>query len=1081
MSGDYSRKTFNPQRDFSGVLMQQGCVQLDADWNEMIGIISRRLRAETTDIIGRGTVPKETPDGFKIEITGGELTIGRGRIYVDGLLAENHGKAPLEFDPVLAEQRGTLAIPYNEQPYFPGVAAVAPAPTEGGPYLVYLDVWPREVTYLENPDLIEKAVGVDTTTRLQTVWQVRFLPNIGANVNCDTPDDQVPGWADIIRPSDGRLSTDAVGVAGDTDPCVIPPSGGYRGLENRFYRVEIHDGGVAGTATFKWSRDHASIATSVTAITALDKLTVARVGRDATLRFNVGDWIEITDDWLEFAQLPGIIRQIKDVQDATQIITLTSALPAVQFPSDAQGNTDPTRHTRIKRWDQSGKVTDSNGNLLVDLNAPGSDGLIPVPPTGTAIVLEDGVQITFDTVATGIYRVGDFWSFTARTADASVEKLVQSPPQGIHHHFCRLAIVMFPDPPSDCRHLWPPDFGGTDCCECSVCVTPESHNGGTLTIQQAIDQVKNIGGTVCLAVGVYLLGENPVSIIGAKSLTVRGQGSATVLIYVGAGTAILIERSTDVTVERVALLTADRGKATGSVVAVHNSSAVTLQRNTIARVGVNEIATAAIGLGGVLVGVLIRENFLVAPIGVGRLTVATAAGGKATTKAAAAAALDVALLTADLVVQDNTFECTLRGISFDAVSLHGFQTRLAGNLIVGCSQAGIVMLGWVVPGSGLDVRENQINVTGSGIVIGTDDARIEGNNIAALTAGQGGNGIVLTLGFDKTGLDRCQVLGNRILGLAGNGIHILGGIIRSAMIKNNFIEAVGGGGIVMDNKSRAVQLTVENNQLLNLAPLANDANTAVIALCVVNTTRAEIISNVISGAGIAAAKSPGRAGIQLVNLGSARVEGNEVVNIGPPDVFAGDTVGIESLGAFSRLDIANNTVRRSLSPPTNPGTSSWFAVRVGSLPAGSFVAVSAGLAFVAVGDLVYAFIGGTLAALPRGKEIIGVQANLLESYGAAPTVSVIANGTFTFSTNRCLLTAAFSRATIGQTVAQARAGAIIASANYLEGPPKLASLVLQLAPENGPFTVLGNISSGNILVNGGVLAAPWAPFNVIIV
>ena len=148
MSGDYSRKTFDPRRDFSGVLMQQGRVQLDADWNEMTGIISRRLRAETTDIIGRGTVPKETPDGFKIQIAGGVLTIGRGRIYVDGLLAENHGKAPLEFDPVLAEQRGTLAVPYNEQPYFPNAASVAPAPTEGGPYMVYLDVWPREVTYL---------------------------------------------------------------------------------------------------------------------------------------------------------------------------------------------------------------------------------------------------------------------------------------------------------------------------------------------------------------------------------------------------------------------------------------------------------------------------------------------------------------------------------------------------------------------------------------------------------------------------------------------------------------------------------------------------------------------------------------------------------------------------------------------------------------------------------------------------------------------------------------------------------------------------------------------------------------------
>jgi len=42
MSGDYSRKTFDPLRDFSGVLMQQGRVQLDADWNELVGIISRR-------------------------------------------------------------------------------------------------------------------------------------------------------------------------------------------------------------------------------------------------------------------------------------------------------------------------------------------------------------------------------------------------------------------------------------------------------------------------------------------------------------------------------------------------------------------------------------------------------------------------------------------------------------------------------------------------------------------------------------------------------------------------------------------------------------------------------------------------------------------------------------------------------------------------------------------------------------------------------------------------------------------------------------------------------------------------------
>jgi hypothetical protein len=1071
MSGDYSRKTFDPLRDFSGVLMQQGRVQLDADWNELVGIVSRRLRAETTDIIGRGTVPKETPNGFKIEIGGGVLTIGRGRIYVDGLLAENHGKPPLEFDAVLSEQRGTLAVPYDEQPYFPNAATVAPAPTEGGPYLIYLDVWQREVTYLQVPELVEKAVGVDTTTRLQTVWQVRWLADVGTGVTCDTPDDQVAGWSDVIRPSDGRLSTDAVGVVTPDDPCVIPPSGGYRGLDNRLYRVEIHDGGDVGTATFKWSRDNASIATSVTAITALDKLTVSRVGRDNTLRFSVGDWVEITDDFLEFAQQPGLMRQIKDVDDATQIITLTAALPAGTFPTDAQGNTDPKRHTRITRWHQKGKVTDTNNNLLVDLDASGSKGLIPVPAQGTSIILEDGVQITFDTPANGIYRVGDFWCFAARTADASVEKLVQAPPRGIHHHYCRLAMITFPNPPTDCRHLWPPPFGETG-CDCSVCVTAESHNNGTLTIQQAIDQVKEIGGTVCLGVGLYNLGD-PIVIIGANSLRVRGHGAKTVLLYPGASSAISIEGSTGVIIEELALLTVARGDTVTPAVAMRNSSAITLQRNAVARVGIFERPLATIGLGGVLLGVLIRENLILGAVGIGRFAVATGSGLKRASKAAVVAPPEISLLTAGLVIQDNTLDCARRGISFDEVSIHAFQTRLAGNSILDCDQASINMLGWVFPGSGLEVRENEIHTGGAGIVIGTDDARIESNNIDAAQAGEGTDGIVLAPGFDKTGLDRCQILGNRIIAMPGNGIHIAGAIVRSAMIKNNFIQVIGGGGIVMDDNSSALHLTIENNQLLNIAPLINDEKTPVFALRVVNTGRAEILTNVISDVGVAATQNPGRAAIQIANLEYGRINGNEVINVGPVGDFLNETTGIECLAPFSRLDIKDNVVRRNETPPDKFGTSRWFAVRIGTPPDRGFATVGANLALFAAGEMIYVFAGDRLTVLPRDREIVDLHGNLLEGYGGAPVILVEATGALTLSSNRCLLDGA------REPVAEAQAGAIIASGNYLEGSAGVPAMRLQLLPENGPFTVLGNITSGEISINGGALPPPWTSLNVV--
>ena len=161
----------SPERDHAGVLMQQGRVTLDADWNELVELIDRRLRAETIDIIGRCVVPLETPDGFRIGISGGTLTIGRGRAYVHGILAECHGADPQVYDPVLGEEHGTKPLDYEKQPYFPNPA---PLPTSGT-HLAYLDVWRREVTALENPDLVEKAIAVDTATRLQTAWQVRLL------------------------------------------------------------------------------------------------------------------------------------------------------------------------------------------------------------------------------------------------------------------------------------------------------------------------------------------------------------------------------------------------------------------------------------------------------------------------------------------------------------------------------------------------------------------------------------------------------------------------------------------------------------------------------------------------------------------------------------------------------------------------------------------------------------------------------------------------------------------------------------------------------------------------------------------
>src|SRR5262249_24092669 len=157
---------------------------LDADWNEQGAILDRRWRAETIDLIGHSGVPRETPDGFRIVAAGDTFTIGPGRIYVDGLLAENYGDGALTVDPVRMVSRGPAAVLYAEHRFFPPPRP----PLAIGRYLVYLDVWQREVTALEDATLMEPAVGTDSTARLQNVWQVRVLPNIDNNVTCTTPD-----------------------------------------------------------------------------------------------------------------------------------------------------------------------------------------------------------------------------------------------------------------------------------------------------------------------------------------------------------------------------------------------------------------------------------------------------------------------------------------------------------------------------------------------------------------------------------------------------------------------------------------------------------------------------------------------------------------------------------------------------------------------------------------------------------------------------------------------------------------------------------------------------------------------------
>lgn len=452
MAGDYSRKRFNPENHYQGVLRQQGRVDLDADSNEQVDILDRRWRAETIDVVGRCGVPEQTPDGFKIAVANNELTLGQGRIYVDGYLAENHGGAA-QLNAILEENYGTTPLPVKDQPYG---GPVTPIPRA----LVYLDVWRREVTHLQEPELIEPAVNVDTTTRTQTAWQVKVLNDIASTVTCQTELTAIANWPAANLPSSARLTTSTVAVTTETDPCLVPPTGGYRGLENHFYRVEVHSA-TASEAKIKWSRENAHVATNVLEIlSGLAAVKVASLGRDDLLRFNPDDWVEITNDRLELSGDPnttvltapfGIMRKVLAVDDTSQTVTFTQALPSSDFQA---GAVTEAEHWRLIRWDQAGSVLRPDGTVLVNLDTT-SDGLITVTANEPSFVLEDGIQATFSKSGSGTARVGDYWNFAARTADADIDRLDQAPPHGVHHHFCKLAIIETDGTIRDCRPKFP--------------------------------------------------------------------------------------------------------------------------------------------------------------------------------------------------------------------------------------------------------------------------------------------------------------------------------------------------------------------------------------------------------------------------------------------------------------------------------------------------------------------------------------------------------------------------------------------------------------------------------------------------
>jgi hypothetical protein len=544
MKGDFSRRVFDAGKHYAGVLHQQGRVWLDSDWNEEVSEQLDLLRQETADIVGVCGVP-EPGAAFLISANPnvsasapGDFLIGGGpgnlgRAYIDGVMCQIDGPAT-----------------YLTQPDLPAPPPI-PMPADGSDLngVVYLEVWGRLITTLEDTGLREVALGgPDTTTRIKTIAQVRVavVPQSSPVVKITNAN----AAQFLPVPGGGTLTTLQSQVLPSPDQCQLPDPNSFTGSQNRLYRVEIHDGGdplggstnsvlvalasdaaagattlqlaqaltapqidavtrwgtltiadnngrseravitgitnngqtvvlsqgltnafaaaanavVLGVARFKWSRDNGSFAVSVVSVSSdRQTLTLASLGRDQATALRQGDLVEICDDASELGAVRGHLTNLQSDPDPDQLtVVLAQPLPSMfQRPSGSPGvaPTSPPsvavdRHLVLRRWDGQGTA-----------QATFSETATPDMDLG------DGVQIQFG--GTNLLP-GDFWQFTARSADGSIELLQDAPSVGIVRHRCPLAVVSWSlrplgsppqSPPAqgyalsrieDCRNVFPP-------------------------------------------------------------------------------------------------------------------------------------------------------------------------------------------------------------------------------------------------------------------------------------------------------------------------------------------------------------------------------------------------------------------------------------------------------------------------------------------------------------------------------------------------------------------------------------------------------------------------------------------------
>jgi hypothetical protein len=415
MKTQRSRESFDAQKRYSGVYQQMGRMFTDADWNELSDLQKHRLAQALTEAIGSGT-PRgrgcvevtDHPDGSR------SYRLVWGEACVDGIVAE-----------VRPDPAATLADPNGELFEYAHQADFPAAPAAAGDHRLYLDVWERSVSSLEDAALRDPGLqGADTCTRTQTMAQMKWSP---LALDPEDPLQNPPIGA-------APLSLHFRAAGTDPDPCdpcadviALPDQTG-----NYLFRIEVHavaydPGGVPTRVFLKWSRENGAEQYPI------DEAPPGFTGDNWSFEFFSGATEAFASEkHLGRHLAPGFV-------------------PTAGVVTKGYPETVPAGQSLVRRWDGFAVLLKSGGNwTLVDGADRGVDLSTALAADAHAHVGEGGsVSINLDLLTLQValqshqLLAGDYWVREVRQAsDTSLPLIDAEPPRGIRHHYMTLGSVV---------------------------------------------------------------------------------------------------------------------------------------------------------------------------------------------------------------------------------------------------------------------------------------------------------------------------------------------------------------------------------------------------------------------------------------------------------------------------------------------------------------------------------------------------------------------------------------------------------------------------------------------------------------